>query len=372
VAEAVNLPAEELSMTLPNQGGEMKFVRIAAGSFRMGQRGVFPNEEPVHEVLIPEDFYLAIYPVTQMQFAAWTQSPAYRLWFAPHQHNIRSSSSGHEAVPHQNRFAGRSYHPAEQVTWWEAQAYTQWLAAEAVVPHGWKAMLPNEAQWEYACRAGTATDYFSGDGEAALNESGWYGENSEERTYPVGQKLQNAWGLYDMHGNVMEWCLDIFDSSCYRRRVDGIPWEPILHSEKIEPMGVNPKYAACAEIMSRYGSAKLQVLDADRSSLNWLKTISEKSVANGDPSWQPIVDLISVALRAGEWPMAAISAASDLYKIFQSWINQCSGNVVARVLRGGCWSSSARTCRSAFRGRESPGMLSFDNGFRLALVRSSG
>lgn len=70
--------------------------------------------------------------------------------------------------------------------------------------------LPTEAQWEYACRAGTDTDYHTGDGEAAMSAAGWYTENSESQTHDVGSKARNAFRLYDVHGNVWEWCRDRF------------------------------------------------------------------------------------------------------------------------------------------------------------------
>ena len=96
--------------------------------------------------------------------------------------------------------------PVEQVNWEKCRSFCEKLSEK----FGLTVSLPTEAQWEYACRAGTMGAY-AGD----LGEMGWYCDNSGDETHPVGQKKPNAWGLYDMHGNVMEWCQDTYDSNYY-------------------------------------------------------------------------------------------------------------------------------------------------------------
>ncbi len=182
---------------------EIQKAALAEGkplSFLMGSRGWEHDEEPRHRVIIPKPFYLGTFPVTQEEFAC----------FRPE---------------HRNHFHGKPRHPVEQVSWDDAQAFLRWLNGSRKLPDGLKARLPCEAEWEYACRAGTDTEYYNGDGEGALRQVGWYGESRETGgTHAVGEKKEkHPWGLHDMHGNVWEWCEDLWDGHAYAKRCTG--WE---------------------------------------------------------------------------------------------------------------------------------------------------
>ena len=102
-----------------------------------------------------------------------------------------------------SRFKG-SRNPVEKVRWNDAVAFCRKLSDQEGVEY----RLPTEAEWEYACRAGTTTRYSFGDDKSQLGKYAWFGGNSGGETHPVGQKLPNIWGLYDMHGDVYEWCQD--------------------------------------------------------------------------------------------------------------------------------------------------------------------
>lgn len=185
----------------------ISLARIRKGSFEMGQRGEYADEEPVHRVVISSDFYLSVYPVTQAQFAA-----THRM--------------------HYNSFPGKPDHPAESMNWHEAKAFCAWLNGlpDSGIPDGYVADLPTEAEWEYACRAGTTAEYYTGDGEGVLKSAGWFDQNSGRATHPVGELEPNKFGLHDMHGNVWEWCLDAWDDQAYRKRVSGAS-DPRVESE---------------------------------------------------------------------------------------------------------------------------------------------
>jgi len=202
------------------RGATFEFVRIPAGRFQMGSETGDSDEKPVHHVRINESFYMGRTEVTVRQFRAFMQATGYKTeaekgnWAA-------NSSGGFTIVPgwgfnwRKPGFPQSEDDPAVCISWNDAVAFCKWLSKEA----GEHYRLPSEAEWEYACRAGRKGNYVGN-----LNEIGWYRDNSGGATHPVAQKKPNAWGLYDMHGNAWEWCLDVWHSS-YRGAPDnGSPW----------------------------------------------------------------------------------------------------------------------------------------------------
>jgi formylglycine-generating enzyme required for sulfatase activity len=129
---------------------------------------------------------------------------------------------------------GKDGYPAISMTQHAANTYCKWLSAKI----GQFYRLPTEAEWEYACRAGTTTAYSFGDDASKLGEYAWFAENSDYKYQKVGMKKPNPWGLYDMHGNVLEWCLDQYDADAYKAFTSVVdnPWlkatKPYPHSAR--------------------------------------------------------------------------------------------------------------------------------------------
>jgi formylglycine-generating enzyme required for sulfatase activity len=181
----VNRVSSQPQRVIPDLGIEM--VRIEPGTFRMGSAPEEPDrnkaEGPQMTVTLSQAFWLGKTPVTQRQYEAFTGKNPSSL-----------KQAGKDA-------------PVENVSWTDAMKFcaelTEREKAAGRLPAGYVYTLPTEAQWEYACRAGTTGSY-AGEPDAMA----WYNKNSGGTTHPVGLKRPNAWGLYDMLGNVLEWCYD--------------------------------------------------------------------------------------------------------------------------------------------------------------------
>jgi formylglycine-generating enzyme required for sulfatase activity len=212
-------------------GVKMEFVRIPAGMFRMGSPSSEKDrssEEELHEVVITRDFYLGKYPVTRGQFRVFVQAANYKT-----EAELGDGGNGWDPLKKEKRqgrefnwrnpgFAQTDNHPVVEVGWQDAVMFCAWAGRQA----GRKMRLPTEAEWEYACRAGTQTAYHFGDDPRELSEYSWYSANSKEGTHPVGTKKPNAWGLYDMHGNVSQWCQDWHETTYYAQSPKRDPQGP--------------------------------------------------------------------------------------------------------------------------------------------------
>jgi formylglycine-generating enzyme required for sulfatase activity len=184
----------------------MRFRRIEPGTFQMGEEGWA-------DVSLTERYWLGVYPVTQGEYE-----------------RVMKKNPAH--------FKNNPRCPIESVSWVDATEFCNQLSQLEGLPSyyvgesilgGRGYRLPTEAEWEHGCRAGTETKYYFGDDEGQLDEYAWFEKNSDKKTHPVGEKLPNAWGLYDMVGNVEQWCWD---------------WEgSILVGKRENPTG--PKTGSC-------------------------------------------------------------------------------------------------------------------------------
>ena len=165
---------------------------------------------------------------------------------------------------------GHDGQPAICMTGLAAKAYCEWLSAKT----GWFYRLPTEAEWEYACRAGTKTVYSFGDDPQQLDEYAWYVENSDGKPQKVGKKKPNPWGLYDMHGNVCEWCLDLYFPDAYRKHA---PENPFFLTTKEYPQAVRggsweADAAGCRSAVRDFSKPEWKIQDPQLPKSRWFHT----------------------------------------------------------------------------------------------------
>ncbi len=217
---------------VPKNGNEYRMVAIKGGEFLMGspagEKHRNKDEGPQRKVKI-EPFWMGKYEVTWELFESFLINGQARNrdgspeWIPDDASAVDIVSS--PTAPYMDLSFGMGWEgfPAVCMTQHAASKFCQWLSAQT----GHFYRLPTEAEWEYACRAGTTTAYHFGDDPKKLHEYGWYwsdtGDESEDKYHQVGTKKPNQWGLYDMHGNVFEWCLDQYYPDAYRSGVATIP-----------------------------------------------------------------------------------------------------------------------------------------------------
>jgi formylglycine-generating enzyme required for sulfatase activity len=231
--ETIQRPAT-LTVTLPG-GATMEMVYINPGKFTMGspssEPGRYSQEGPQHEVTITKGFYLGKYEVTQGQ---WQAAIGTTPWV------------------NQSFVQVNPDNPAVYVSWDDAQELIKKLN-DAEPGAGYR--LPTEAEWEYACRAGTTTRWSFGDDESRLRDYAWYYVNAgymrQWYAHKVGTKLPNPWGLYDMHGNVWEWVQDWYGSYTSGPQTD--PTGPAAGSSRVRRGGDYGDFAQLVRSAFRRG-----------------------------------------------------------------------------------------------------------------------
>lgn len=191
---------------------EPAMVYIKRGSFMMGSNNGDSDEKPVHKVNIKRDFYMGKYEVSVGEFEKFINNTNYQTdadkkgycytyttkWVKKEGANWKNPG-----------FYQSKKHPVTCVSWNDAKAYAKWLSKKTNRDYD----LPSETQWEYVARAGTTTKYSFGNSESDLKYYAWYYNNSNNKTHKVGEKKANPWGVYDIHGNVWEWCDDWYEGS---------------------------------------------------------------------------------------------------------------------------------------------------------------
>ncbi|MCA9158713.1 MAG: formylglycine-generating enzyme family protein, partial [Planctomycetales bacterium] len=216
------------TMTIPGSSVHVEMIPVPGGTFSMGSPEgadeAQEDEQPVLQVTVGP-MWVAKYETSWGEYNLFMSM--YKLLKVLQSQGLRQISGDNrvDAITAPTELYDSSFTyqfgqdanlPAVTMTQYAAKQYTKWLSLLT----GQQLRLPTAAEWEHACRAGSTTNYSFGDDSEQLDEFAWYVENADETPHPVGQKEPNAFGLHDMHGNVMEWCIDSYTEDGYTSLAD--------------------------------------------------------------------------------------------------------------------------------------------------------
>ena len=294
MAAEKKLPKQYMETVTAKDGENISFemVLIPGGSFLMGspadEAGRKDHEGPQHKVRL-DPFYLCPREATIKIFMAFYRETvsAKRDFIAVEEAKKDKEQKGKDDVDvitgptpvYGDMTMGyEDTHPAIGITWHNAMTFCRWLSKKT----GKKYHLPTEAEWEYACRAGTTTAFSFGDDPKKLADFGWYEDTADSETNPVGKKKPNAWGLYDMSGNVREWVHDFYSPTAYKEAANKTPI-------------VNPKGPKTGELHVARGGDYSSSAEEQRCAA---RTFEQDWWRSGDPQipksiwWLPEMDFI--------------------------------------------------------------------------------
>lgn len=365
-------------MGLPRKANNsigMRFVVIPPGEFTMGADVFDEAEQPTHKVTLTKPIELGQYEVTQREFAAV---------FGSNPSQFKSSDN-----------------PVESVSWDDAVTFCR-LLSELPTERaaGYKYRLPTESEWEFACRAGTETDSWFGREADRIDDAAFINENSMNRTHSVGQKKANPWGLYDMNGNVSEWCQDYYAGYSKEQQKDPIgPLSPNVETDVrvlIHPFSNSTRTANSSgvtrteqilvpptAVKTKIGVIRSPDHAPDTMGIRhagkygWINVNGKRIVSCARSSssckaCRALPDHIGYDITSDCTPGETIEVQHRHRQISPSLGIRIKFDLVGRVHRGGSFDSEALECRSAARGTSAANRRSNSIGFRVVRVRVEG
>jgi formylglycine-generating enzyme required for sulfatase activity len=249
---------EPYAQEIPGAEEVIQMTPIPGGTFEMGspsgEQGRDEDEGPAKEVTV-DAFWMGVHEITWAQYDLFVEEKMSSLKTQIPENSevgIEADAVSLPTPPYIDMSfgMGRDGFPAASMTQYAAVMYAKWLTAKT----GTFYRLPTEAEWEYACRAGSSSAYYYGDDVAALDQYGWHKGNSEEKYHKVAEKEPNEWGLYDMMGNVAEWTMDQYYEDYYNKLGSGAAENPWFKPEDLYPRSIRggswshqPEELRCAE-----------------------------------------------------------------------------------------------------------------------------